>query len=176
VSQSASKSDPLPQWQIVGTIDDGVLESTDAAGTVWRLWWVEVPPPHDPYPQGYRLAPRDEPIEANFISGEHGPYFAMRQGSLRVAETRHRIEMERRSAALRRTLATGLSVDCAAVIALVAAAAATWFCPPAVRFQVATAVATAVALLGGIAVHRLRRRHTAKQRAARSPSPAPPER
>lgn len=74
---------PLPQWTLVQY--GGPYEATDTRGVSWRLWKVDSPPADDPFPAGYRLAPRDEPGNVNFITGEHGLYYALDMAGLRIA-------------------------------------------------------------------------------------------
>lgn len=61
-------SGPLPQWEMAG--QGGPYEIPAPDGTVWRLW-------HDdefPMGDGWRLAPRDAPGEAQQIDGGGGLY------------------------------------------------------------------------------------------------------
>jgi len=63
----------------------GPYEATAPDGTTWRLWCADSPPPDDPFPAGYRLAPSDNLGNVNFISGEGGLYHALDMAGLRIA-------------------------------------------------------------------------------------------
>jgi hypothetical protein len=63
----------------------GPYEATDPHGAVWRLWAVDSPPADDPFPAGYRLAPRDDLANVNFISDHGGLYHALDTAGLRIA-------------------------------------------------------------------------------------------
>lgn len=76
----ADATGPLPQWTQLGGVGSGTFEAPDPAGVMWRLWAVD-----DPFPRGYRLAPRDDLSNANFITGDHGLYHALDTAGMRIA-------------------------------------------------------------------------------------------
>jgi hypothetical protein len=76
-------SGPLPQWTAVKP--GGPYEAAGDHGTTWRLWAVDTPPADDPFPAGYRLAPRDDPGNVNYITREHGLYHALDMAGMRIA-------------------------------------------------------------------------------------------
>jgi hypothetical protein len=78
-----SGTGPLPQWRTGKP--GGQYEATAPDGTAWRLWHVDFPPPRDPLPAGYRLAPCDDLGNIIFISGERGLYHALDMAGLRIA-------------------------------------------------------------------------------------------
>lgn len=78
-----SGTGPLPQWRM--DKPGGPYEATAPDGTTWRLWHVDSPPPDDPFPAGYRLAPRDDPGSINFVDGEGGLYHVLDMAGLRIA-------------------------------------------------------------------------------------------
>jgi hypothetical protein len=63
----------------------GPYEATDPHGVAWRLWAAGSPPADDPFPAGYRLAPRDDLANVNFISDHGGLYHALDMAGLRIA-------------------------------------------------------------------------------------------
>ena len=77
-----SRPGPLPQWEVIDW--GGPYEAVDGDGTVWRLWHVEQPPPGDPHPPGWRLAPRGTP-DVEYIPGDGGLYHALDMAGLRIA-------------------------------------------------------------------------------------------
>jgi hypothetical protein len=76
---------PLPQWTQLGGYGSGTFEAPDPTGVMWRLWAVDDPAPGDPFPRGYRLAPRDDLDNINFVTGEHGLYHALDTAGMRIA-------------------------------------------------------------------------------------------
>jgi len=74
---------PLPQWTAIKW--GGPYEAIAPDGTIWRLWAVDAPPDDDPFPVGYRLAPRDDLGNVNFITGDGGLYQALDMAGLRIA-------------------------------------------------------------------------------------------
>lgn len=78
-----SDSGPLAQWKALAY--GGPYEATAPDGTAWRPWHVDRPPSGDPFPAGYRLAPRDDPGNVNFISDEGALYHALDMAGLRIA-------------------------------------------------------------------------------------------
>ncbi len=64
------------RWRRIGGWASETYETTDTEGVVWRLWLVKDPEGTDPFPAGYRLAPRDEPEDVHFITREHGSQYA----------------------------------------------------------------------------------------------------
>lgn len=68
-----SEPGPLPQWRM--SKPGGPYEATAPDGIIWRLW-------HGGSPAGWRLAPRDNPGSAVFITGDHGLYFALDMAGL----------------------------------------------------------------------------------------------
>lgn len=80
---SVSDNGPLPQWTALSP--GGPYEATAPDGTLWRLWAAGFPPADDPFPAGWRLAPRDDPGNMNFISGEGGLYFVLDMAGMRIS-------------------------------------------------------------------------------------------
>lgn len=75
---------PLPQWTMTGY--GGPYEATGPNGVTWRLWHVENPPAGDPHPAGYRLAPVNDPsVPAEYVTAEHGLYYALDMAGMRIA-------------------------------------------------------------------------------------------
>jgi hypothetical protein len=73
----------LPEWEHVGGFG-GFYEAEDRHGTVWRLWLVEHPGHGDPFPPGYRLAPRNDLSSRTYITKEHGLYHAIDTATAQV--------------------------------------------------------------------------------------------
>jgi hypothetical protein len=74
---------PLPRWTPITL--SGPYEAPDPDGRVWRVWRVDVPGPGDPFPVGWRLAPRDDLGNINFIPGDGGLYSVLDLAGLRIA-------------------------------------------------------------------------------------------
>lgn len=67
---------PLPQWRQVDGVGSGLFETEDHHGVTWRLTRS---------PNGWSLAPRDEPGEDCNITAEHGLYYALDIAGLRIS-------------------------------------------------------------------------------------------
>lgn len=73
---------PLPQWTPLAY--GGPWEAPAPDGTVWRLRAEDAPSADDPFPVGYRLAPRDDLGNVTFITGDGGLYEALDMAGLHI--------------------------------------------------------------------------------------------
>ena len=79
---NAYRNGPLPQWTLINAT---TFETPDPENVVWRLWKVEEPGVGDPYPRGWRLAPRENLDTITFIVGDSGLYRVLDQAGMRIA-------------------------------------------------------------------------------------------
>ena len=68
---------PLPEWTMARY--GGPHEAVSPAGVTWRLWRAAE------HPAGYRLAPVDNLAAAEYVTAEHGLYYALDMAGMRIA-------------------------------------------------------------------------------------------